>query len=341
MRHPDHYLQAMYDSVIPKYRFGAQDEAEWESWQKALRTQLIDDLGGFPEIPAELGAVVLEEERCDGYIRQSVEFTTFPGLRMPAYVLIPEEGSSEGGFPAIVACHGHGYGSKEIVGLDPDGNKIEGDPGYQKQFAVELVKRGFLVVAPELLGFGERKMKAEYDRGEYSSCHSISTFLLQMGHTMSGHRVYEALRTVDYLQARPDVDAQRIGMMGISGGGLVVSFSAALDDRIKATVVSGYISTFKESILSIHHCVDNYIPGLSRHAELPDIISLIAPRPLLAEIGSEDRIFPKTSAAGALDRVREAYRLLGEEQAVDADSFAGNHEISGAKAYDWLVKWLR
>lgn len=79
--------------------------------------------------------------------------------------------------------------------------------------------------------------------------------------------------------------------MGISGGGLVAAFASALDERIKAAVVSGYVNTFEASIMAIRHCIDNYVPGLLQDAEMPDIVGLIAPRPLLIESGRTTGFF--------------------------------------------------
>jgi len=90
----------------------------------------------------------------------------------------------------------------------------------------------------------------------------------------------------------------------------------------------------------MHHCVDNYIPGLNQHAEMPDLVGLIAPVPLLLEMGAQDTIFPIEASKGAERHIRRIYRLLGEEDKLDSDIFEGPHEISGVKAYDWLVRWL-
>ncbi len=337
--HPDSYLEQLYRNVTPLYRFQARNEEEWSDWRKRLTSRFIEVLGGFPEQPAKLETRLIEETSCEGYTRQRVEFTTFADLRIPAYVLVPFNPRGEP-MPAVIACHGHGYGSKEIVGLAPDGITSQELVTYKYNFAIELVKRGFVTIVPELLGFGDRRMKAEFEKDQYSSCDSISTFLLQMGHTMAGHRVYEVIRAIDYLLERSDVDQNRIGCMGISGGGLVSAFASGLDQRIKAVVVSGYVNTFKASILSMHHCTDNYIPGLHRYAELPDLIGLIAPRPMLVEAGTIDPIFPIEATEEACRQISGIYRLLGEERKMDTDIFEGDHRISGAKAYDWLVRWL-
>ncbi|MCQ6557609.1 alpha/beta hydrolase family protein [Paenibacillus mendelii] len=339
--HPDHYLEAMYQEITPKFQFQARNEQEWRAWQEGLTAQFIQDVGGFPANAAPLEPTLLEETDCGEYVRQLVEFTTYPGLSMPAYVLVPKAASKAGDrLPAVIACHGHGEGNTELVGLQPDGVTESASPGYQKNFAVELVLRGFIVIAPDILGFGSRRLCAEAEKNAPNSCNAISTFLLQMGFTMSGHRIYETMRVIDYLQTRTDVDPERIGCMGISGGGLVAAFTSALDKRIKAAVVSGYVNTFKASILSIHHCIDNYIPGLNRHAELPDLVGLIAPRPLLLEMGTQDTIFPIEASIDAAQQIRSIYRILGSEDKFDHDMFEGPHEISGAKAYDWLVRWL-
>jgi dienelactone hydrolase len=329
---PDDYLKDLYDRVQPEESFRARSQEEWSHWRERLRKRFVEQLGGFPAEVPDLSPVVLEEVDCGTYIRQRIQIQTYSRLHMPVFVLIPKERNER--LEAVIACHGHGYGSRDIVGLTPDGEKKAGDPGYQKNFAVELVNRGYLTVAPELFGFGDRKLTQ--DAQIANSCMRLSTFLLAMGQTMAGYRVFETLRCVDYLLTREDVDAERIGCMGISGGGLVCSFAAAIDDRISATVVSGFVNTFQASILSIHHCIDNYVPGLSLIAEMPDLLSLIAPRPFLIEAGTRDPIFPIHAALEAYEKIRNVYDLLGASEQLELDVFEGDHEISGQVAYNWF-----
>ena len=80
--------------------------------------------------------------------------------------------------------------------------------------------------------------------------------------------------------------------MGISGGGTCTLFSAALEPRIRAAMVSGYLNTFRDCIMSVSHCIDNYVPGILNWAEMYDVAGLVAPRPLFAESGEKDDIFP-------------------------------------------------
>ncbi|CAH1216406.1 alpha/beta hydrolase family protein [Paenibacillus sp. JJ-223] len=323
-------------------RLSYQPEQSVQRWSSLLRESLVARLGGFPAVHAELDPALLERTKCDGYTRERIEITTFQGLRMPLYLLIPDEAVASGTpRSAIVACHGHGYGSREISGLEPDGSDRAGDPGLHKDFAVALVRRGHVVAAPELLGFGDRRLKEDRDAPPgTSSCTRIALHLLMAGHTLAGHRVYETSRVFDYLSTRSEVDDRRIGSMGISGGGLVTAFTAAVDERCRAAVVSGYASTFHGSILDRNHCLDNYIPGILQDADLPDLIGLIAPRPLFIESGDEDRVFPQTAAREAYARLKEIYGQAGAETVLDADFFAGGHEIGGTRAYDWLDRVL-
>ncbi|WP_020618436.1 dienelactone hydrolase family protein [Paenibacillus daejeonensis] len=309
-------------------------------WQQELRTSFEALLGELPDTDSELNPQLLERQECEGYVRERIELTTRTGVRMPVYVLTPAT-PLRSPMPAMLAVHGHGYGSREIVGLMPDGSERAGMPGLHKDFASDLARRGFLVVAPELLGFGDRRL-AEDLAGEpgQSSCFRLSAQLMLLGQTIAGWRIHEMRRVLDYLQTRPDVDPTRIGTMGISGGGLVCGFTAALDDRIRCAVISGYASTFEGSILTRQHCLDNYIPGVLQLAEMPDLLGLVAPRPIFLEVGEEDRVFPAAAARKAFARLETLYAAAGAETVPAADFFDGGHEIHGEPAYDWLEAQL-
>ncbi|MEF3305480.1 alpha/beta hydrolase family protein [Paenibacillus sp. GYB003] len=336
---PQQYLERLYAGITPKYAFAAANEQEWARWRETLRAVVAETLGRFPEHKTELQPDLIEETDMGDHIRQRVVFESDRDLQVPTYILVPK--NAKGKLPAVIACHGHGYGSRAVVGLRADGTPNADDPDYHNNFAVELVRRGFLVAAPELLGFGDRRLAdVGYNSPNENSCHPIAAQLLMMGRTIAGARVYDIFRTIDYLQSRADADGERIGCMGISGGGLVAAFASALDDRIKVAAISGYVNTFKDSIMSIRHCIDNYIPNMLLHAEMPDIVGLIAPKPLLVESGTADRIFPVGAAKEAVSKIARIYGLLGENDKLGHDVFEGKHQISGNMAYDWFVKWL-
>ncbi|MFC4304013.1 dienelactone hydrolase family protein [Cohnella boryungensis] len=297
-------------------------------------------LGRFPEPAIHPEPQLLERKVCDGYTRELVEIDTVEGLRMRVYVLVPDRAAEEPA-PAVIALHGHGYGAREIVGLEPDGTERSGPAGLHKDFAVSLAREGFVAIAPELIGFGDRRLEEDILQGPgQSSCFRLAVHLLLSGRTLAGLRVRETSIAIDYAQSRTEVNPDRIGIMGISGGGLVAGFTAALDPRIGCAVVSGYASLFEESILDRNHCLDNYIPGILPEAEMPELLGLIAPRGLFLESGDTDRVFPREPAVKAYEQLRRLYAEAGAPNSVQADFFEGGHEINGGPAYAWLRERL-
>jgi hypothetical protein len=141
--------------------------------------------------------------------------------------------------------------------------------------------------------------------------------------------VWDVMRTVDYIQTRPELDANRVGLMGISGGGTVTLFGAALEPRIKAAMVSGYLNTFVDSIGSLSHCIDNYVPGILNWAEMHDIGGLIAPRPLFSEAGERDN-----------NRVKDIYTVFGAADRAEQEIFPDEHVFWGKKGIPFLKKHL-
>ena len=337
---PEDYIERLYGECVPEFPFRAETAAAAADWKERLKAAFVRDLGGFPAEKTVLKPRLLEETRCDGYLRQRLLITTDRDLDMPLYVLVPDK--PKGRLPVVLACHGHGTGGRDNVGLAADGSAKTGDHGYSKSFGLELVRRGFLVAAPELFGFAERMYSGDMNRWPEvrNSCHRAGMGLLMLGKTIAGVRIHDIVRTLDYLETRPEADPERIGCMGISGGGLVCAFSSALDERIKATVVSGYANTFRDSLFARQHCVCNFVPGLLRRAEMPDLIGLIAPRPLFIEAGREDKAFPRAGAEKALAELEKIYRVWGCAENLGRDLFDGGHEISGRLSYDWLAKHL-
>ncbi|CAG7635477.1 alpha/beta hydrolase family protein [Paenibacillus allorhizosphaerae] len=335
----DDWVKQMTRQTVQKLPFQAENAQQWEEWRDALKSKLAELAGTFEEHRVELEPETVETSDLGDVIRERVVLTTSPGLRMPVYILRPAQ--KQGRLPVIAALHGHGYGSKEIVGLHPDGSEMTGDPGIHRSFALELARHGYLVVAPELIGFGERRL--EEDEGKPpkdNSCYRLTAAFMMAGGTIGGFRSYEARRAIDYALQRGDADASRVGCMGLSGGGMVCALTSALDDRIKTAVISGYTNTFDDSILAMRHCIDNYIPGILEWAEMPDMIGLIAPRPLMIEAGENDRIFPLHGTRKAVSVLQKVYRTAGVPERFEADIFEGGHEIHGTVSYAWFDRWL-
>jgi dienelactone hydrolase len=346
---PAYGLWKQYAPSEAAYRFDVERLAQAdrlgraEAWQVETRQALAETVG-FQSLPAvPLEPQVIEEVDKGDYVRQKVLLCTTPDSLMPVYLLVPKGGREPR--PTVIAFHGHGYGVKDIVGLWEDGQEREVPDGYHKDFGVALCRRGFTVAAPEISCFGERQTDFAYlnttiGQGVPTTCTHTAMLAFHLGGSAVGLRAYEGRRLVDYLEGRADVDARRLGAMGISGGGMHTFFSTCLDERIRACVVSGYYSTFQDSVLAMSHCACNFVPGLYRFGEMYDLVGLIAPRPMLVEAGSRDPIFPIEAVQGSVARGREVYRVFGAEDQVEADVFEGRHQISGRRAYDFLWEKL-
>jgi dienelactone hydrolase len=334
------WYEAFYTGEPRRFAIPATtDPAEWESWRVAFRAQLHERLGGDIE-QAPITYTAAPPANHQGYQRRYLEYQTAPGVTVPAWLLIPEGLTQPAA--AVIAVHGHGSGMDELVGINDDGTERAEPQGYHQDFALALCRRGLVVLAPELPGFGRRREPIDQAAGPASSsCHAAAWWGIMLGKPLLGRRVSDVLRSIELLQALPEVDGQRIGMMGGSGGGAVALFAAALEPRLRAVVISNYFCTFRDSILAMQHCACNYVPGLLQDAESYDIAALIAPRPLLIEAGTEDPIFPLPGVREAYNYLRQAYAAQGVADRLAQDVFEGGHQIGGAKAYDFLWHWLR
>lgn len=342
---PAYGLWQMYDPDHAPYRFQAKTIDEATAWQAKTRVAL-NTVVGFQNLPrSDRQPELIETVDRGDYIREKVLLYTTPYSAMPVYVLLPK--TSPRPLPVMLALHGHGYGVKDILGLWEDGEERDGADGIYKDFGVALCRKGFAVAAPETSCFGERLTdfsSINTTIGQSipaSTCDHTSKMALHLGGSALGLRILDTKRLIDYLATRSDVDTQRLGAMGLSGGGSVVFFAAGLDERIKTAVISGYYSTFKDSLLAMHHCICNFIPGLHQFGEMYDLVGLLAPRPLLIESGSRDPIFPRKAVMQSVEIARSrVYQTFGCPQNVETDYFEGRHRVNGARAYDFLAEHL-
>lgn len=341
---PAHGLWSLYDPSSAPLRFQAQTLEQAVSWQALVRAELRSALG-FTDLPAaELNPRLIERVEREDHIREKWLLQPWKGALMPVYLLLPKQGQAP--FPVVVAFHGHGYGAKDVVGLWDDGAERLTPDGYHKDFGIELCRKGFAVAVPEISCFGERQTDFSYldqtiGQPVPGTCDHTAHMAFHLGGSVVGLRGHDGMRLIDWLGTRADLDVRRLGAMGISGGGMHTLFSTCLDERIRACVISGYYSTFQHSLLAMHHCACNFIPGLHRFGEMYDLIGLIAPRPVLVEAGTYDPIFPLKAVNASVQIAREkVYRLWGAVGQFETDIFEGRHQVSGLRAYDFLWEKL-
>jgi len=341
---PAFALWKRYRPADAPHAFRASTPEKARAWQHATRRALAETLGLTRMQSTALNPRLIERVRRPGYVREKVLLRTGPDTLMPVYLLLPDPAPQRPP-PVVLAFHGHGYGVKDIVGLWEDGAERSMPDGYHQDFAVALCRAGCAVAAPEISCFGERQTDFSYLNTRIgqpvpTTCTHAAMLAFHLGLTVIGLRVHDGMRLVDYLNTRRDMDAARLGAMGISGGGMHTFFSACLDTRIRACVVSGYFSTFRDSILGMSHCACNFAPGLAAFGEMSDLAGLIAPRPMLVEAGTYDSIFPLRAVRAGVRAARRVYGVFGAADRIETDYFEGRHRISGRKAYGFLSRHL-
>ena len=312
-------------------------------FQSLARDKLLEVLLYRPE-RVDTRPEVLERLDCGEYIREKITFSTSPSMRVPAYVLIPKHLKAPA--PAIVDLHSHGgmflFGKEKVMdlGMNHPAMTAYHQENYDgRPTATALVRRGYVVISIDAFMFGERRaimdpdLKSGWDRSKYSMddvrelnqvCRSKEATLVKAltfaGATWPGLVFWDDLRTVDYLVTRPEVDPRRIGCVGISMGGYRSIFLSALDSRIRAGCVVGFMSTVQSMIhahLDTHSWV-HFLPALHRYLDWPDVASLTAPRSLMVLQCSRDGLFPLTGMKESLEKIATVY-----EQAGVKDRFTG------------------
>jgi dienelactone hydrolase len=323
---------ALQPSVFPK---GLSVDFN-DEFRAAARARVRDVLSYEP--PAvELQPEVVDRVDCGGYWRERVLISTTPWFRIPAYVLLPK--GLKAPAPAIVDLHSHGgmflFGKEKVIDFAANHPAMRAyhERNYDgRPTATALVRRGYIVISIDAFMFGERRVLLDedrqfgWDRTAYSledverlnqKCRAkestLAKSLVLAGTSWPGIVNYDDRRTVEYLTTRPEVDPERIGCVGISMGGYRSAYLAAMDERVKAACVVGFMSS-TQPMLKAHidtHSWIHFLPGLHRLMDFPELASLAAPRALFVQQCSQDRLFPFSGMQASVKRIAELYQSAG------------------------------
>ena len=337
-----------------------------EQWKAEARARVIDLLAYRPG-PCDPGAQVLERVDLGDYVRERLVFQTAPDVTVPAYLLLPKRAG--GPAPAVVALHDHGgfyyWGKEKLVRTDNEHPMLT---AYRQEYynglgyPDTLARRGFVVIVIDMFYHGERRLVLDEDlengvndrsrvepeptirklnaRAGESEC-VVFRNILHSGFTWGGVLVWDDMRTIDYLQTRPEVDPGRIGCVGLSVGGWRTNFLAGLDARIKASCIVGWMTSFRH--LLPHHEVytvpSGMVPGLLDHLDYPDVGSLTMPNPLLVVHGWRDTLFPRPGVEAAFENLGRCYRAIGKPERFETFTYDGPHRFP-APAQQKMVEWF-
>lgn len=345
--------------------------ADYREWQKQGRARVEELLIYEPE-PCEPQAEIVRRRERDGYVQEDLSFRTSPEIRVPASLLIPK-GSKKPG-PALVALHDHGgfylWGREKIVendGEHPVLTDFKRRYYGGKSIASELARRGYVVLVIDMFYWGERRVILDDDPADWRERPATMTAariqefnarasanepfaaraIMVSGLTWPGIMLWDDRRTVDYLVTRPEVDPNRVGCVGLSVGGLRSMYLAAMDERIRASVVCGWMASFPAQIKEhLRNSIGftKLIPGLSRWMDYPDVAALAMPAAMLVINGRKDALFEPAGVQASFDKLTACYAKAGLADRFRASWYDTPHEFNvemQAEAFSWLDRWLK
>jgi dienelactone hydrolase len=338
--------------IKPSMLFQGRTPEELRAWRTTFRETLIRLLWEVPE-RAPLDFQIEDEIDCGSYVRRRVSYQTEPELRVPAWLLVPKTalpgasgvGSVAGvarpgrGTPApgVLFLHGHSdFGKDNVVGLDSSPERRAELDLYRMGFGPTLAEAGFVVLAPDLRGFGERYVDYPNPRFEYCPRNFMVAAL--MGTTVVAQHICDLTAALDVLVGLPETDG-RLACAGLSLGGRMTMLLTALDERVEVCIPSGCLNMLQERYQALRQCGAQLIPGLVRYGDTPEIFSLIAPRPMVIEWGLRDPLIPHDWAESGLKRIRRAYAASGAPGRLEVDQFDGQHQFHGTVGLEMLRRW--
>jgi hypothetical protein len=301
-----------------------------DAWRARVRVRLDELLGPEPakvEPRVEYG----EATECGDHVRHRVVFDSEAAMSVPAYLLVPHRRAVAGS--GILAVHGHGPGKDLVCGLVGDG---------AEHYALQLVRAGHVVLAPDLRCFGERQDPQWDPTGHKYDCDWNLVAATMAGVLPVRQNLWDLQRGLDVLAAHPLVDPSRLGAAGFSYGATMTLLLAACDERVRAAVASGYVSSWRAAhAVPWNMCGSQIMFGQLGAIEHVDLVSLIAPRPLLVETGSDDPLFPLAAARVTVEQAERVWRAYGAAaDALEHDVFDGDHRWNGAGVEAFLALHL-
>ncbi|NMC39544.1 MAG: xylan esterase, partial [Bacteroidales bacterium] len=296
---------------------------DWLVRQEHVRKKLTEIIGPFPE-KTPLNAKITGVIKRDGYRIEKIIFESFPGYYVPGCLYIPEK--IRGKIPAVLHVIGHNQES------------FRGE--LYQVISCNLARKGMMVFAIDPPGQGEHVQ--QYDPAvKFSSVgysvvehNYIGNWCFLSGYSCAKYFIWDGVRAIDYLVSRKEVDSERIGVTGFSGGGTVSSYIGALDDRVKVSVPCSWATAGKRllEIKGVQDAEAELYHGAVEGISFEDLIELRAPKPTLLTSVSRDEYLCLQGAREAYDEAKTAYRAFGR---------TGNLAFVEDDSKHWLTPKIR
>ena len=322
--------------LAPRFK-APSSKKKWERQRKKDRAQLWQLLGRIPPRSKVPKVITFSGEERDGYRVEKFEFDNGAGATVPGYILVPAKLSGKA--PAILYCHWHGgdyeIGKEELF----QARHTPEPPGPA------LARRGFVVLGIDAYCFGERNGKGpggpeeKGNNGELTA----SKFNLWVGRTLWGMILRDDLMALDYLASRPEVDARRIGVTGISMGATRTWWLMALDERFKTGVAVACLTRYQNLIQHEElkaHGIYYFVPGILNHFDTEAVVALLAPRPMLFQTGDQDGGSPVDGIHAIESAVRPVYGLYGKTNDFQSIIYPGLGHVYTPEMWERTQQWF-
>jgi dienelactone hydrolase len=331
----------------PQYSFAATQPADFSAWKAEVWPQVLATLGEWPARVAP-NAKLLSEFTHDGLLKQRWALDVGVHASVIFQINYPENFDRNSGEkkPAILCWHGHGpHGKEPVMGNNTTVEYLKSIADHNYSYGHYMAKAGFVTYAIDWMNCGDRheadKPNFNTQNGVRDWCNLYYLHATMFGMTALSINLAHGMAATDFVSTLPGVDGERLGVMGASGGGTMTVWTALTDSRMKAAEIICYSDLWALfGIRDINYCGMQVAPGLYKLVDLPDLQGLIAPRPLLVDIGAYDDCFKADGALECFRQLEKIYESAGVREHLELDFFPGNHAWGGNKSVAFFGKNL-
>ena len=343
---PQTMFERMALEHVPQYRFQGRNRRDFDRWQKSALPKVLATVGDFPaRVP--LNPQLTAEWPHDGLRKQRWLIDVGPHISAVLQVNIPPGLRRGEKRPAILCWHGHGtHGKDAVMGNDGSPDVRAEIARFNYNYGQRMAQAGFVTYAIDWMGVGERndnrKPNFHNQNGARDWCNLYYLHATMLGMTSISINVTHGMAATDFAVSLSMVDGARLGVMGLSGGGTMTLWTALCDRRFRAAEIICYSDLWAHfGIHDINYCGMQVAPGLFKLVDLADAQGLLAPRPLLVDIGANDSCFNVDNALACYRQVERIYRAAGAADRLEQDLFPGEHAWGGNKSAAFFGKHLR
>ncbi len=342
---PQVMFEQMARQHTPRFRFKAATRDEFEAWKCAAWPEVRQCLGDFPP-RCDLDPELLAEWEHDGLRKQKWLVDVQPGLSATLLLNIPEGvGVGSEPRPAICCWHGHGaFGKEPVMGNDSSPELRGTIAQHNYNYGHKMAKAGFITFAIDWIGCGERNDNRKPQHRAHPGrdwCNLYYLHATMLGMTNISINVAHGMAATDFAASLPFVDENRLGVMGLSGGGTMTLWTALCDSRFKAAEIMCYSDLWAHfGYRDLNYCGMQVAPGLFKLVDLPDLQGLLAPLPLLVDVGVYDSCFKVDTAMACYRQVENIYRVAEAGDRLELDLHPGEHGWGGNRSVAFFEKHL-